>query len=665
MKKLLLLSSLLCAAAPVALAQDTIYLNRAGLTLDSAVGVVRDPKVKFYDKVALLKRVELRSDTLSSSLWLPLLPEAKRQKDKAGLMMLYAEMCCQQAVYRRDAEAARRYLDSAAACEHEVSDARTLAKFHTYSASLLSSEGALAQAMQHRHKAIYYLEQLPDRQNTIVGELSNISRYYHSMNDAESMKKVIDKMRALGLQRKDSLPIVDIFTAFQTGAYFELLLQQTKEQAYADSVALYNEEVVRLYPAAKAEKVAAHMEHFAAIAHTNIVYAQLQKPGKRDLRPLWRHVEQAEQLADEQDVVMLIKVLFGKSKLLCAEGRYDAALAAALKGMRHVEPMKGHSGSYAEFMREAYERLTEIYKAQGSYRKALEYAELHAQLQDEVKDAQRFAMLRELETKYDFAKKEQEVQQLAERSATLERQQGLLALAVGLLLATLALGALQWRSYRRQVQLRQLRDKLMIDQLQYNVLRSKFYPHFTGNVLNSINAVIASDPAQAQRYIAEFASFASSTLVNLGRKSWTLKEELSYTGSYLSLEQLRFGSLLQYALSLAPGVDPQREFPVMVAQTFCENAIKHGLRPKPGGGKVEVRVEQRGAELVMSVEDNGIGRRRAVELRTGGHGEGLKIAQQQLELFSRERHVHAALRIIDLHGEAGEATGTRVEVVIS
>ena len=103
----------------------------------------------------------------------------------------------------------------------------------------------------------------------------------------------------------------------------------------------------------------------------------------------------------------------------------------------------------------------------------------------------------------------------------------------------------------------------------------------------------------------------------------------------------------------------------MVLQTFCENALKHGLLPKQGGGKIWIRVYREAAYVALTVEDNGIGRKKAQTIKTEGTKEGLKIVQQQLDIFNKNQTPKAYFQIVDLFDEAGEALGTRVELYVS
>jgi len=154
------------------------------------------------------------------------------------------------------------------------------------------------------------------------------------------------------------------------------------------------------------------------------------------------------------------------------------------------------------------------------------------------------------------------------------------------------------------------------------------------------------------------------TLLNSDYMFRTIQEELDYVQLYLKFEKLRYGDRLSYDIQVAPDVDLQLEAPCMVIQTFCENAIRHGLSNKPGGGRIIIRIYPQHGFTVISVEDNGIGRNKAQQLETGGTGEGLNIVRQQLDILNRKKMLKCRLEITDLYAADNQPSGTRVAVRI-
>jgi len=204
-------------------------------------------------------------------------------------------------------------------------------------------------------------------------------------------------------------------------------------------------------------------------------------------------------------------------------------------------------------------------------------------------------------------------------------------------------------------------EQRQINILKYRAVRSKYIPHFTGNILNSINYFVNNDKDLAQQYIAEFSDFTIQTLMNSEKTYRTLDEELKYTKTYLELEKLRLEEKLEFYIHIEPAIDHKMPIPSMIIQTFCENALKHGLRHKEGEGIVEIDIRTENHYIVLSVKDNGIGREKAKEMHTEGTGEGLAIIEQQLRIFNKKNKLKAYINIKDLYDNNSVASGTCFE----
>ncbi|MDR2148142.1 MAG: histidine kinase [Tannerella sp.] len=238
--------------------------------------------------------------------------------------------------------------------------------------------------------------------------------------------------------------------------------------------------------------------------------------------------------------------------------------------------------------------------------------------------------------------------------------------APGLLLAGLALAGLTYflfTAVQRRIARKQ-KEAQEIEQLRFHAIQHKFIPHFTRNVLNSVNYLITKNPEEAREAISDFANFSNDTLLNSDRFFWSLQEELTYIRRYTHLEQIRFADRLSYHYDIDPDVDPQMNVPMMILHTFCDNALKHGVRNKPGNWHIRIRIARENGSVVISVEDNGIGRAQASQILTEGTREGIKIVEKQIEYFNRACNQNARLAIIDLVDDNGVPCGTRSEVWI-
>lgn len=142
-------------------------------------------------------------------------------------------------------------------------------------------------------------------------------------------------------------------------------------------------------------------------------------------------------------------------------------------------------------------------------------------------------------------------------------------------------------------------------QAEVRALRAQISPHFLYNALNAIASFVRTDPDRARELLVEFADFTRYSFQRTGEYT-TLEEELRSIERYLVLEQARFGDRLGVTLRIAPEVLPVT-IPVLSLQPLVENAVRHGIALKPGGGRVTIIGEDNDREAVITIEDDGVG----------------------------------------------------------
>ena len=140
---------------------------------------------------------------------------------------------------------------------------------------------------------------------------------------------------------------------------------------------------------------------------------------------------------------------------------------------------------------------------------------------------------------------------------------------------------------------------------EVRALRAQISPHFIYNALTTIAAFVRSDPDRARELLLEFADFTRYSFRQAGEFT-TLADEMGNIEKYLTLERARFGDRLHIRWRVAPEVLGV-VVPFLSIQPLVENAVRHGLAGRPGGGTVSVTAEDAGPDCVISVEDDGIG----------------------------------------------------------
>ena len=122
---------------------------------------------------------------------------------------------------------------------------------------------------------------------------------------------------------------------------------------------------------------------------------------------------------------------------------------------------------------------------------------------------------------------------------------------------------------------------------------------------------------------------------------------------------------MNFGFEVDPGVDQGTLVPRMILQIPAENAIKHGLFPKPEGGDLTIRISNLSdTALLMFIQDDGVGRGKARESGRESNGRGLRIIQEMLELLNKTEGTSNNLRIVDLFTQ-DKPSGTMVEIILS
>lgn len=171
---------------------------------------------------------------------------------------------------------------------------------------------------------------------------------------------------------------------------------------------------------------------------------------------------------------------------------------------------------------------------------------------------------------------------------------------------------------------REREDQLVRAEL--HALKAQLHPHFLFNALNAVSAHVQSDPETAERMIARLSQLLRHALTGAGTQEVPLEEELAVARAYLDIEQVRFEDRLRVRWDVDPDAGAVR-VPHLVLQTLVENAVRHGISPRPEGGTVEIAAERRDGTLALSVRDDGVG-----WPASGGRADGVGLANTRARL---------------------------------
>lgn len=202
-------------------------------------------------------------------------------------------------------------------------------------------------------------------------------------------------------------------------------------------------------------------------------------------------------------------------------------------------------------------------------------------------------------------------------------------------------------------------------------LKVRMNPHFIANTLTSIRSMLFNDRKDdAIEYLTLFAKLIRTTLENASRDYITLAAELQYIRNYLDIEELRFAGKFTTQIIFSESLIPiDLVVPPSIFQPFIENAINHGLMHKLQGGMLMIKFEPEGKLLKCIIEDNGVGRKKALEMETHALTSRSSLSEHiTIERINLLNLIYSttdySIQTIDLTDERNIACGTRVEFML-
>ena len=360
-----------------------------------------------------------------------------------------------------------------------------------------------------------------------------------------------------------------------------------------------------------------------ASATANLGYIQLEYENYENALSLFDHADELYKIYSPDDMRNIARVAGWRAQALSATGKKKQAKQYFLTALDLLESGEETSN---KLISNTYKQFATFYAELGDYKQAYEcqiqhskYSEIHEQ---EVKQQE----ILKIQEEYETQKKDQEA-----------------------------------------VLLRLERNKL-----QMKALRAQMNPHFMYNALNAIQNYITSGKGDsAASYLAKFSKLMRKSLEYSELEFISLEQELEFLRNYLYInQQLRFDQL-NYSIEVDDDIEEDIfGVPSMIVQPYVENSIEHGLRNKKSGGMVKVSLSLFDQDTILCiVEDNGIGREAAAEHNSHydeHKSRGTAITEDRLRLLNQSNGSNAQIFVntIDLYEDAGNASGTRVEIKI-
>jgi len=323
----------------------------------------------------------------------------------------------------------------------------------------------------------------------------------------------------------------------------------------------------------------------------------------------------------------------------------------------------------AKNLHELFEKKKQVEKALFYYKEFISAKEKLINI-DNIKETERIVLnyefeKRELQQKAQQEKREAVILgQLQLKEMQVSRNRIILASLIALFIVTIIIAYLLFKQNK-------IKAKQNYLQLEQQLLRSQMNPHFIFNSINSIQRyILQKDQQTAYDYLAKFSKLIRLVLNNSQEKILTIKQELDLIRLYVELEQLRFDNKFEFTIRMPDDLDEETlRVPCLLIQPYVENAIWHGLMnlDKSKRGKLIIDLQAKDKNLLITIEDNGIGRKLAQSYKAvdGEKSMGMKLSEQRIQMINKmQNYENAKVKVIDLHDEKGIAIGTRVEIVL-
>jgi tetratricopeptide (TPR) repeat protein len=269
--------------------------------------------------------------------------------------------------------------------------------------------------------------------------------------------------------------------------------------------------------------------------------------------------------------------------------------------------------------------------------------------------------------RYDADTRNKEMQLLSLR---VSNQRLLIYGYTGLFILSIAIGILIFSRSKINAKRRISDMNRKIAEITQANLRQQMNPHFIFNTLNSIQYYMYQhDKLATNNYLTKFSSLMRKVLENSQHTSVPLRDELEALNLYLELEMIRFKDKFDYEIKVDEEIDTLLyKVPTMLIQPYVENSISHGLMPSEGKGLVKINLKLENIYISCTIEDNGIGREAAQEIKrkreTNHNSLGTQIVTSRLDLVNALYGTSLKTIYTDLKNINGEPEGTRVEIQI-
>lgn len=290
----------------------------------------------------------------------------------------------------------------------------------------------------------------------------------------------------------------------------------------------------------------------------------------------------------------------------------------------------------------AYENIYNAAKANNNTPKSLAAHEKMVLLKDSLFTLEKNSSISELEKKYNQAKNENTIKDLARK-----KQLYLLLAIAGLLgLAAVTL-------FLRQ---QSLKHKKNILETEQRLNRARMNPHFFFNALTTLQkfALRENDGQAMASNLSRFSNIMRETLESTYKEYVTVEQETEFLNEYLEVQKIRFPQTFSYNISTGGDLETDEILiPSMIIQPFVENSIEHGFAGIDHPGSISVTFQKENKELLIEIKDNGKGLANSIKEASEHISRASQIIKDRIYLLNIKLKTKAGFSIANNSGGNG------------
>jgi tetratricopeptide (TPR) repeat protein len=410
--------------------------------------------------------------------------------------------------------------------------------------------------------------------------LLSISQIFSRMGQAEKGVAYSRMSIPLAKKLKDSPDKVDILN--KIGARYYFYFQDYKDKTYIDTAKLFYQQAIQI-----AKNINYRRGKMASYNKMNTLAYR-----EKNYRQALIYIDSALTLAIPGTDDGELSVSHGdKGNILLKMGNYTEARKHADSCLYYCEKMK-----FPPTIANAYSLIAEIADSAGNHKDAYTALYKEKKITDSLNKADKIKSVNEVEKKYNQAKNEKTIKELAQQ----KQIYGLMAIA-GLLVALLIAFYLRQQS---------LKHKQAILETEQRLNRARMNPHFFFNALTAMQrfAMKENDGKALAYNLSKFSNIMRETLESTYKEYVTVKQEIEFLKEYMEIQKMRFPEMFTYSLMVDGEMEPTDVMiPSMIIQPFVENSIEHGFADITYPGEIRIDFKHLKKEVCIEIRDNGKG----------------------------------------------------------